>query len=371
MIKKALNWIFCIFLTIVNLLPSKVVTSMGTMPYGLEVPFYKKIIEFFLPSKKVEETTKSSGKFVYVSGYPIGFSIDGDGAIVVEKSAVVTTEGHKHPTTEEQIQIGDIIKEVNGEKVNSGETISKIINKPENLNKSVSVLVERNGNYFTVEVMPEYDIFASNRRLGLWVRDNAIGIGMITYVTETGEFASLGHPITDVDTGAIIPVSGGDVYRCSIIGAEKGERGCAGELKGLFLKSSNTVGQVRGNKQTGVYGAFDEEFIGGFRGERLEVALPEEVEMGPATIVSTIDGLSPKQYEIEIVKTKYTAKDGTRCMVIRIVDEELLEKTGGIVQGMSGSPILQNGKLVGGVTHVFINDPTRGFGIDIKNMQNN
>ena len=371
MFKKIVVRFFCVLMAIVNFLPSRAIGHMAVSPYGLDVPFYKKIIELFLPSKKTEIEKVGSGKFVYVSGYPIGFSIDGDGAVVVEKSAVITKEGHKNPTETVDVQIGDIIKEVNGVKVSSGETISKVINSEENLGKPASLLVERNGQKFLVEVVPEFDVFASSLRLGLWVRDNAIGVGMITYVTESGEFAALGHPITDIDTGAILPVGGGSVYRCSIIGADKGERGNAGELKGLFLKSSNTVGEVTKNNQTGVYGKIETEHMNGFFGERMEIALPEEVEMGPATILTTVDGLSPKSYDIEIVKTKYTAQDGSKCMVIRIVDEELKAKTGGIVQGMSGSPIIQNGKVVGCVTHVFISDPTKGFARNITSMLQN
>ena len=371
MFKKTIMRIFCVLMAIVNFLPSRAVGRMVLSPCGLDVPFYKKIIELFLPSKKSESQQLSSGKYVYVSGYPIGFSIDGDGAVVVEKSAVITREGHKHPTENVDIHIGDIIKEVNGVKVSSGETISRTINSEESLGRPATILIERKGQQFLVEATPEFDIFANSLRLGLWVRDNAIGVGMITYVTESGKFAALGHPITDIDTGAVLPVGGGSVYRCSIIGADRGERGKAGELKGLFLKNSNTVGNVTANRLSGVYGQIESEIMNGFIGERLEMALPEEIKMGPATILTTVDGLSPKSYNIEIVKTKYTAQDGSNCMVIRIVDDELKGKTGGIVQGMSGSPIIQNGKIVGCVTHVFISDPTRGFARTITSMLEN
>ena len=165
-----------------------------------------------------------------------------------------------------------------------------------------------------------------------------------------------------------MPVLGGRVYKCSIIGVKRGEKGNPGELKGLFLKNANTVGGVTKNKSSGVFGTLDEEQKNNFMGERMEIALPREVKMGEAHIVSTIDGISPKKYAIEIVKTNYTSSNGEKCMVIKITDPALLDVTGGIVQGMSGSPIVQNGKLIGCVTHVFISDPTRGFASFITTM---
>ncbi len=367
MFKKFLVKLGCCLLAIVGCFSSN--TSMlPKNPYNLNIPFYKKIIELFLPKKNVQETIKTSGKFVYVSGYPIGFSIDGAGAIVVEKSAVITNNGYVNPTDNVDIIIGDIIKEVNGEPVTSGETISKIVNKPENIGKEVSIKLVRNNTEFIVQAKAEFDIYANSYRLGLWVRDNAIGVGMMTYVDEFGNFGSLGHPITDIDTGAIIPVSGGRVYKCSIIGIKKGEKGAPGELKGLFLKNSNTIGCVTDNKKSGVYGKLDNFDGETFGGQKLEIALPSEVKMGSAKIISTVDGISPKEYEIEIIKNNYTSTSGDKCMVIRIVDEELLSLTGGIVQGMSGSPIVQNNKIIGCVTHVFVSDPKKGFASFITTM---
>ena len=369
MIKKIFYRIVAVLVSIMNFLPSAVVIGPTVSPYSLNVPIYKKIIEFFFPKEK--ETSLSSGKFVYVSGYPIGFSIDGDGAVVVEKSAVITPEGHKNPTENKNILIGDIIKEVNGVKVSGGESISRVINSEENIKKPARIKIDRNGEIIETTVTPEFDIYASSYRLGLWVRDNAIGVGTVTYVRDDGGFGALGHPITDIDTGKVMPVRGGSVYRTSIIGTVKGERGKPGELKGLFLKSASSVGEVKENNESGVYGVLDEKSRSSFMGERLEVALPDEVKMGEAEILSTVDGLSPKRYKIEIIKTKHITSDNEKCMVIRVVDENLKNITGGIVQGMSGSPIIQNGKIVGCVTHVFVSDPTKGFARNITSMLEN
>lgn len=368
MFKKVFKKFVCFFLIVLNFVPMAKVSALPTFSNGLQVPLYKKIIEFFLPTQNKAQETLSSGKYVYVSGYPIGFSISGAGAVVVEKSAVVTTEGYKNPTDGVDIQIGDIIKEINGQAVTSGETITSVVNLPENINNYITLKITRKEQQHEVKIKAEYDVFASSYRLGIWVRDNAVGVGMMTYIQEDGSFGALGHPITDIDTGSILPVSGGRVYKCSIIGVQKGTRGTPGELKGLFLKSSNTVGEVNKNAKTGVYGEIDDEKISNFAGERLEVALPKEVEMGPATIISTIDGISPKHYTAEIVKSSYTTSSGDKCMVIRITDDALKSATGGIVQGMSGSPIVQNGKLIGCVTHVFVSDPEKGFASFITDM---
>lgn len=368
MFKNFFKKFVCFLLIALSLVPTARVSVLPATGVGLQVPLYKKIIEFFLPPQNKTQEVTSSGKYVYISGYPIGFSISGAGAVVVEKSAVVTSEGYKNPTDGVDIQIGDILQEINGQTITSGETITTVVNLPENINNYVTLKISRKEKQHEVKIKAEYDIFASSYRLGIWVRDNAVGVGMMTYIQEDGTFGALGHPITDIDTGSILPVSGGRVYKCSIIGAQKGVRGTPGELKGLFLKSANTVGVVTKNLKSGVYGKIDDEKVSNFAGERMEVALPKEVEMGPATIISTVDGLSPKHYSAEIIKSSYTTSSGDKCMVIRITDEALKTATGGIVQGMSGSPIVQNGKLIGCVTHVFVSDPEKGFASFITDM---
>lgn len=371
MFKKFLQKLICVLLAILNFLPCVKISAVGQPTFGLQVPLYKRIIELFLPQRTKPQELVGTGKFVYVSGYPIGFTISGAGAVVVEKSAVITADGYKNPTAVADIIIGDVIKEINGEPITSGEVITKVVNLPENIGKEVELKIFRNNCEHKIKVKAEYDIFANGYRLGLWVRDNAVGVGMITYIDDNGHFGALGHPITDIDTGAILPVGGGRVYKCSIIGVDKGERGNPGELKGLFLKNSNTIGNVTSNLKSGVYGDIDKSCISNFAGERLEIANPKEVKMGAATIISTIDGISPKHFEIEIVKASYTTSSGEKCMVIRIVDSDLKEATGGIVQGMSGSPIIQNGKLIGCVTHVFVSDPEKGFASFITDMIDN
>ena len=367
MFKKFLLLLLSIVICFVSLASAKI--DAFAVCGANKIPLYRKLIELFLPSSKKEEKITPTGKFVYVSGYPIGFSIDGAGAVVVEKSAVITSSGYKMIADEAGIEIGDVIKKVNEVSVTSGESITGEVNKEENINKPVKLTIERKGKEIIKEIVAEYDTFANGYRLGLWVRDNAVGVGMMTYVDDNGFYGALGHPITDIDTGSIIPVSFGKVYKCSIIGVTKGEKGAPGELKGLFLKNSNTIGSVEKNEKVGVFGTLDKDNVPSYVYKKLEIARDAEVKMGPATIVSTIDGVSPKEYKIEIVKTNHTSSDGDKCMIIRILDEKLLLATGGIVQGMSGSPIIQNNKIVGAVTHVFVNDPKKGFANYISSME--
>ena len=209
-------------------------------------------------------------------------------------------------------------------------------------------------------VQPKKDS-EGNFKLGFFLRDDLNGIGTITYFTRNGEFASLGHPVSD-DDGKIIPLSGGQAYLCSIINVVKGERGKAGELKGIFINDTK-IGSLIKNCETGLYGKAD----GNYNYGKLPKTEIGEAVMGKAMITTCIDGVIPKEYLISIVKIDNSNREN-KNFVIKILDKELLSVTNGILQGMSGSPIVQGGKIVGAVTHVFINDPSRGFGISINKM---
>ena len=322
----------------------------------------EKIMQFVRPSANVGNPEVEDREFVYVSGRPIGFSIDGGGVVVVTMGEIMSGDGYiKSPCEEAGVKTGDIIVRVEGTDITSGERLIDIVNarggKPCNLE------ISRNGKKINIEVTPKFDKFALSYRLGVWVRDNAVGVGTVTYVTEDNSFSALGHPITDADTSTVFPVGVGKVFKCSIVGIKKGERGEPGELKGLFLKNSNEVGLIESNTYKGVSGSFASSDVAEvFHDKELtEVAFISEVKPGSATIYTTIDGGEPQKYDIEIIKTNHVNSYGNKCMVIRITDQKLINATSGIVQGMSGSPILQDGRLVGCVTHVFINDPTKGF----------
>ena len=366
MLKRLLFYVLNFYILIIlSMFPFMESANQSIAMSGNICPFnvFEKIKQIIIPSAKVEEGLESAERLkVYVSGRPIGFSIDGAGVVVVTMGEIKTSEGYVNsPCLDAGIQSGDIIKKVDGIDITSGERLIDVVNSRNGGLCNIEFV--RDGESRVVGVQPVFDEFALSYRLGVWVRDNAVGVGTVTYVTQDDSFSALGHPITDLDTSTIFPVGDGSVYKCSIIGVKKGVKGEPGELKGLFLKTSNEVGMVLSNTTAGVRGRFvSGEASAMFKDSELaEVALRKEVKAGDASIYTTIDGSEPKHYKIEIIKTNHINAYGNKCMVIRITDEELLARTNGIVQGMSGSPIIQNGKLVGCVTHVFINDPAKGF----------
>ena len=205
-------------------------------------------------------------------------------------------------------------------------------------------------------------------KLGLWVKNEASGVGTLTYVEhETDKFGALGHPITDFETGAVVPAKSGKVFNCSVVGLSKGEKGTPGEMKGVFMQGKNSKGSIEKNTESGVFGKITDKSTLVDINKSAEVGGRLSVRPGKATLVSSITGVC-ENYEIEIIKANYQPKSSDKSFVFRVVDERLLDLTGGIIQGMSGSPIMQNGKIIGAVTHVFVSDPTKGYGIYIDWM---
>lgn len=305
------------------------------------------------------ETAKASETdFLYLGGIPAGFTIKTKGATVIGLSDIITEKGIFSPAKNADIRVGDVITAINDTPVDGAETIASVLRR--NGDKPVKVEICRSGESLVKYVQPKKDS-EGNFKLGFFLRDDLNGIGTITYFTRNGEFASLGHPVSD-DDGKIIPLSGGQAYLCSIINVVKGERGKAGELKGIFIDDTK-IGSLIKNCETGLYGKAD----GNYNYSKLPKTEIGEAVMGKAMITTCIDGVIPKEYQISIVKIDNSNKEN-KNFVIKILDKELLSVTNGILQGMSGSPIVQGGKIVGAVTHVFINDPSRGFGISINKM---
>jgi len=293
---------------------------------------------------------------IYLGGYPAGFSLQTNGALVVSLCDVVTNDGLKSPAKDASIEPGDKILSINGHKIFNANDIATSIK----LNDIVFVEFQRNDEIIQKTLYPAVDL-SGEYKLGVFVKDEICGIGTITFIKDN-RVASLGHPVMDQD--GILNIRGGNIYSCSIIGFVKGSRGMPGELKGVFIKK-DVKASIDKNLENGVYG----ELIGNFDYNNLVEIDIGEAKIGDASIFSTIKGSTPKEYSISIIKIDNSSIN--KNFVIKITDDELLNETGGIVQGMSGSPIVQDGKLVGAVTHVFINDPTRGFGIKIDNMLNN
>ena len=296
-------------------------------------------------------------------GQPVGIKLFSDGVLVVSTSKLESNGGVSSPARECGLKEGDLIVRMNREKIRSTEHVQELLQ--ESGEKPVLLEIRRGSRVIETDATPvrcDDDVC----RLGAWIRDSMAGIGTMTYYDPaSGTYGALGHGITDVDTAALMPLSSGSIMDTTVQAVKKGSRGEPGELKGDFSVQRD-VGTLLANTTEGIFGMVgDESFL--CSGEAVPVARRSEIHTGPATIRSTVQGDTVGEYEAEIEHI-YPESQVTRNLMVHITDPGLLESTGGIVQGMSGSPILQDGKLVGAVTHVLVNDPTRGYGILIENM---
>ena len=303
---------------------------------------------------------------VYPGGISIGVKINNKGALVVGYSDISTHEGlSESPGKVAGIELGDIIEEVNGENI---ETCSDLISKVKTCrNDEMTVKILRGNSELTkkISLIKEDNEY----KIGLWVRDSTAGIGTLTfYDTDSKTFGALGHPITDGDTNVSFNIKSGTLLRSSVLSIKKGERGNPGEIKGLFINENESIGNIEKNTNSGIYGDASVELINPNFNKAMTVAYRDEIKEGHAQIITTVEDGGAKAYDIEILKLLPQDEPGSKSMIIKIVDPVLLEKTGGIVQGMSGSPIIQNGKIIGAVTHVLINKPDVGYGIYIEWM---
>lgn len=319
-----------------------------------------------IPIKNVEVNTVEA-QLLIPSGEPFGIKLTMDGVMVVGIGEVDSKESlHSSPAKDGGIQKGDIILSLNGTDIESNKELQSIISQSDG--STLEVVLKRDNKEIETSVTPVYSESTQTYEAGMWVRDSSAGIGTITYYKADGtSFAGLGHPVCDVDTGEIVPISSGEVAPVNINGVKSGVSGSPGELIGSFI-STDAIGEISLNNAYGVFGTMDNKTS---LNDAIPMAFKQDISLGKATILTTIDGTSPKEYSIEIEKIDYNSNESSKNMVIHITDEELLSKTGGIVQGMSGSPIIQNGKLIGAVTHVFVNDPTKGYGIFCENMISN
>ncbi len=299
----------------------------------------------------------ASGQRVYVGGNAFGIKFFTKGAVVVGITSVDTAVGLVSPANDAGIKAGDIITELDGKEIVSSD---ELINKLGTITaKAVTLTVNRDGDSFRTIVTPAKDIETGQNKLGIYVRDSAAGIGTVTYVCADGSFGGLGHGICDSKSGVLLPLSDGAVVDVQITGVVKGMRNVPGELKGDF--GTMRVGTLYANTETGVYGKYVR--MPDNLGEAVTTA---KAKVGKATILTTLGSDGVQSYDIEI--SEIADGEETKNLLIKVTDKALLERAGGIVQGMSGSPIMQDGHLVGAVTHVLIGDPTRGYGIFIQNM---
>ena len=301
-------------------------------------------------------------RVVQVCGTPFGIKMFANGAMVVGFSDIYTSTGYQNPAKTAGLRMGDVITSIAGRDTKTNEDVAAALQGL--AGAPAEVVYVRDGVEKSVLLTAVKDSTTDSWRTGMWVRDSSAGIGTLTFVDNTtGTFAGLGHSIHDVDTGTTISLLKGEIVPVEITGAVAGSAGSPGELKGRFLTSVPT-GTITVNGETGVYGSVKSYM----KGIEAEVALAQEVNTGDAEIITTIEGQEPKRYTAVIEKIALSSDNPNRNMVVRVTDPRLLTATGGIVQGMSGSPILQDGRLVGAVTHVLVNDPTRGYGIFAENM---
>ena len=314
--------------------------------------FYNTIIN---SSNAVTASEDLKNKTVQIGGQPFGIKFYSQGAMI-------TKVREKSPADAGGLKKNDIIIEINGEKINSNEKVKKIIANSNG--KELNITLNRDYEIINAKITPEY--IKNKYTAGIWIKDSCAGIGTITYYDEgNNTFACLGHGICDKDSSTLLPMAEGDICPAVIESIEKGKSGSPGGLNGYFLNEE--IGKAYKNSEYGVFCTKEDETSY----KEYKIADKQDIKNGQAYIYTTVEGSTPKMYEVEIQKTGILNFDRKKDLVIEITDKELLKKTGGIVQGMSGSPIIQGDKIVGAITHVFVNDPTRGYGILAETMIEN
>lgn len=300
------------------------------------------------------------------AGKPFGIKLLMEGVMVTGMSDVDSSDGALCPAGTAGVKKGDVIKLADGQEVTSNADLQRIIS--ESCGEPVSLIVNRSGEELCLSMTPAYSKKAKAWKGGMWVRDSIAGIGTMTFIDKsTGRFAGLGHPVCDNDTGELIPIHSGEAVPVEITKVRQGENGIPGELHGQFTRDP-VYGVLTDNDNCGVYGMLTNSAVDRLGGQEFPMGYRQDVTTGKAYILTTVSGSEPAQYSIEIEKINYSDSETTKNMVIRITDPELIDATGGIVQGMSGSPIIQNGRLIGAVTHVFVADPTHGYAVFAENM---
>lgn len=315
--------------------------------------------------KQQVSTGDVSNQMVIPGGMPIGIYMKTDGILVLGTDSIQNSSGQECCPAEKLVKSGDYIIGFNGEEVN---TKKQLITKIEDLESDDVVLqIRRDGEELKIKVIPVMTA-EKEYKLGIWVRDSVQGLGTVTYVTANNEFGSLGHGIHDTDTDELLEIKEGRVYDTKILRIEKGRKGSPGGMEGMIVYNRyNILGSIDENTDIGVFGTIKNADALIEDNTAVPVCQKDDIKTGTASIRCCVNG-QVEEYQIEIQRVNYFSLEANKGLVIKVVDEKLLDITGGIVQGMSGSPILQNGKIVGAVTHVFVNDPTKGYGIFIEEM---
>lgn len=321
---------------------------------------------FGLFDLKQTEVKVLDTKEVIPCGLPVGIYVRTEGLLVLDTQILSCKDGLNYEPAKNIVKSGDYILKVNGKTMEDKEEFRRIVTNSQG--ETMKLLISRDGEEFPVSVTPVLTR-EGTYKLGIWVRDDTQGLGTLTYISGN-KFGALGHGISDLDTGMRMEIQGGSLYEARILSVQKGKEGTPGELIGQVRYGKNEyLGRIEKNTGFGIYGTLERPIKGFSSQKPVPIGLKQEVKPGKAKVRVVLDGIS-KDYDINIEKVDGSNRNIKKGMVIRITDKELLEKTGGIVQGMSGSPILQNGKFIGAVTHVFVNDPTKGYGVFAETMLN-
>lgn len=307
---------------------------------------------------KSASLVKTDSRLLIPGGEPIGIRLYTDGVMIVDTQDV----GKASPAEEAGLRSGDNVTHINGEKIISSDDFSRIIKASKGGELKLRFL--RDSKELETSLKPICDSDGIYKA-GLSIRDSQAGIGTLTFVDpESKTYGALGHPISDFDTHKTMPLGSGEIVSASIVSFERGLCGEPGELCGRF-DSSSSCGSISKNTEAGIFGELNSPLSSS---QAIPIGYKTEVKEGKAEILTTVSGQKPKSYDIEIIKLNLSRSQNTKNIVIKVTDPELLDLTGGILHGMSGSPIIQNGRLIGAVTHVFVNDPTKGYGIFIEDM---
>lgn len=317
-----------------------------------------------LPFKEIK-VIPVNGQEVCVSGSTVGIYMETEGVLIIDTDKILSEDGSAQEPAKNIVRPGDYIVAFNNRKINTKQELIKDIEELHGEN--VILEVKREGETIPVSLTPVKNS-KGEYKLGIWVRDDTQGIGTLTYVDDNGDYGALGHGISDVDTSGLLDIREGLLYKAQILSVTKGTKGNPGELSGLIrYDTGNVLGTIEQNTSRGIYGRMRTTGSTSISLQRVPVAYKQEVSIGNASILCCVDG-SVKAYKSQITRIDMNHEDSNKSFVIQVTDEELLQKTGGIVQGMSGSPVLQNGKFIGAVTHVFVQDPTSGYGVFAETM---
>ncbi|MFD2630782.1 SpoIVB peptidase [Oceanobacillus kapialis] len=321
-----------------------------------------------IPIKKVDVSVLDDMK-VIPGGQSIGVQLHTQGVLVVGHHLVNVNNKTLSPGEEAEIQVGDILLEINGKQIKEMKEVRPLVEKAGEQNKSLKVKLKRGKEMINTTLTPVLDAKEEDYKIGLYIRDSAAGIGTMTfYEPKSKKYGALGHVISDMDTKKPIEIHDGTIVKSTVTSIEKGNNGVPGEKQAKFSVRENQIGTITKNTPFGIFGKLEDSIKNGKSDKPLPVALSHEVKEGPAKILTVLEDETVEEFDVEVVSSVPQKFPATKGMVIQVTDKELLKKTGGIVQGMSGSPIIQDGKVIGAVTHVFVNDPTSGYGVHIEWM---